>query len=240
MLSAPTRATCGRYTPMTWIVVLREAGDAELTIPPCRVQLVSLHQYIIEYHHDQSPAESFPDTVTPPLDPALVERCRAAMDVSVGCARPGISATQRQVLEELHSLRYAPSEEFVDDSTGYSIDAVVLVTENGEAPGSAQVATAPGNPVAVEVDGPSHFAHQFQAACTSSSAPSREGAQVRVEVVKYPCGGTAMKRRHLARGGYAVVSVPYWEWDSLNDDDERVQREARQRYLLRKLCGALS
>jgi hypothetical protein len=208
-----------------------------LTIPPCpRVQLVSLHQYIIEYHHGQSPAESFLDAVGPTLDQALVGKCRTAMDVSVGCARAGISATQRQVVGELHSLRYAPSEEFVDDSTGYSIDAVVLVTGNGEAAVSGEVATPGGNLVALEVDGPSHFTHQFQAACASSSVPSSEGAEARLGDVKYPCGGTAMKRRHLARVGYAVVSVPYWEWDSLNDDDERAQREARQRYLFRKLC----
>ena len=48
-----------------------------------------------------------------------------------------------------------------------------------------------GREVAVEVDGPSHF------------------------VGRAPSGATALKRRQLRAAGWALLSVPYWEWDEL-------------------------
>ena len=38
-----------------------------------------------------------------------------------------------------------------------------------------------------------------------------------------------MKRRHLELLGYAVVSLPFWEWDGLTESD------ARKEYLRSKL-----
>ena len=46
-----------------------------------------------------------------------------------------------------------------------------------------------GREVAVEVDGPSHF------------------------VGREPSGATALKRRQLRAAGWALLSVPYWEWN---------------------------
>jgi hypothetical protein len=40
-------------------------------------------------------------------------------------------------------------------------------------------------------------------------------------VGRSPLGGTLMKRRHLELLGYTVVSLPYWEWDSLKKSDKR-------------------
>ena len=199
-------------------------------------QSVSLHQYIVEYHVEKTSRHDMLVSSSPARGAALLERCRGAMDVAVasGTARGGVSATQRQVLEELHNLHYAPREEFVDASTGYSIDAVVLMARDGGAAGQGDSdVRAQGNiMVAIEVDGPSHFAHNFP----NASDSSHEGRWLDLE---FPCGGTAMKRRHLARCGYAVVPVPYWEWDLLNENDESAQREARQKYLRVKLRGAL-
>ena len=58
-----------------------------------------------------------------------------------------------------------------------------------------------GREVAVEVDGPWHF------------------------VGRTPTGATALKRRQLRAAGWALLSVPYWEWNALGS------KAAKQAYL---------
>ena len=62
-----------------------------------------------------------------------------------------------------------------------------------------------GREVAVEVDGPSHFFGQI------------------------PTGATALKRRQLRAAGWALLPVPYWEWNALADAN------AKEAYLLAAL-----
>ena len=81
---------------------------------------------------------------------------------------------------------------------GYTVD--LLLRGDGAA-----------RPVAVEVDGPSHFLHASQV----------------------PRGETLMKRRHLASQGLLVVPVPYWEWSAL----ELMPISARVEYLRERLAG---
>ena len=64
-----------------------------------------------------------------------------------------------------------------------------------------------GREVAVEVDGPSHF------------------------LGRTPTGATALKRRQLRAAGWALLPVPYWEWDALGSE------AAKQAYLQRALEG---
>ena len=66
-----------------------------------------------------------------------------------------------------------------------------------------------GREVAIEVDGPSHFVGRTHA----------------------PTGATALKRRQLRAAGWALVPVPYWQWNAL---DATGQREL----LLRELRNA--
>ena len=73
------------------------------------------------------------------------------------------------------------------------------------------VVTCGGCDVAVEVDGPSHF------------------------VGRVPTGATALKRRQLRAAGWALVSVPYWEWDDLDRDDAQ-----KRAYLVRGLEAAVA
>ena len=63
--------------------------------------------------------------------------------------------------------------------------------------------------VAIEVDGPSHLVGRTHA----------------------PTGATALKRRQLRAAGWALVPVPYWQWEAL---DATGQRE----HLLRELRNA--
>ena len=62
-----------------------------------------------------------------------------------------------------------------------------------------------GREVAVEVDGPSHF------------------------FGRTPTGATALKRRQLRAAGWALLPVPYWEWNALAD------AKAKEAYLLAAL-----
>ena len=70
-----------------------------------------------------------------------------------------------------------------------------------------------GTELAIEVDGPSHFVGQ-----------GRE-----------PNGSTLLKRRQLARRGWRLLSVPYWEWDHSG----RSSRVAQCSYLVERLQEAV-
>ena len=229
---------------------------------------MSVHQYLVEYHFSDrtsvlsqselkalSEDEEVPESraaeslwnmsreaLTVLQDKELETQCRSAMDQSVAAARArvqtGMSLTQQQVTEELRRLGLALEEESLDAETGYSIDAVVSVQHGGL--------------IAVEIDGPSHFAHHSALSslhkgsvginksavsdADSSTATARSNS-VGKRTVSEVLGGTAMKKRHLARVGYAVVSVPYWEWDALNMYNDAAQRSSRQQYLRRKLAA---
>ena len=66
-----------------------------------------------------------------------------------------------------------------------------------------------GREVAIEVDGPSHFCGRT------------------------PTGATALKRRQLRAAGWALLAVPYWEWDV-----HGMNNAAKQEYLRAALQGA--
>ena len=68
-----------------------------------------------------------------------------------------------------------------------------------------------GREVAIEVDGPSHFCGRT------------------------PTGATALKRRQLRAAGWALVPVPYWEWNDLGSS-----KAAKEEYLRAALDVALS
>ena len=61
-----------------------------------------------------------------------------------------------------------------------------------------------GCDVAVEVDGPSHF------------------------LGRRPTGATTLKRRQLRAAGWALFSVPYWEWNALGGDNARQRTYLKQ------------
>lgn len=69
--------------------------------------------------------------------------------------------------------------------------------------------TIPSLMVAVEADGPSHFSRTL-------SHPAAPGGRL------LQLGATAMKARHLSALGWAVVNVPYSDWDRQTDEQQRV------------------
>jgi len=71
-----------------------------------------------------------------------------------------------------------------------------------------------GERLAVEVDGPSHF------------------------VGREPTGATALKRRQLKHFGWRLVSVPYWEWNELDDPENKMEGNRLAAYLSALLSGA--
>ena len=104
------------------------------------------------------------------------------------------SRSQLQVSQALRDgLGLRVEDEYRCPRSGYSIDMLV-----SDAPPSAASAGAPGGGRcwAVEFDGPGHFL-----ACGS------------------PTGATLLKHRLLQQMGYALVVVPYWEWDQVSGDE---------------------
>jgi len=77
------------------------------------------------------------------------------------------------------------------------------------------VVTRDGSRIAIEVDGPSHF-------LTATHTPN---------------GATQLKRRQLRNFGYEVVSLPFWEWQAINDADPELRRKRQQAYLATALQG---
>ena len=67
--------------------------------------------------------------------------------------------------------------------------------------------------LAIEVDGPSHFAR------------------------RKPTGATLLKRRQLKHLGWRLVSVPYWEWDERKHLNQSTAHQQRAAYLSTLLCS---
>jgi hypothetical protein len=109
------------------------------------------------------------------------------------------------VAAALSGMGLEVQEEVVDEVSGYSLDIVLDATS----PMAPQHAAQSKAGWAVEVDGPSHF------------VKSSDGRL-------HPNGGTILKRRHLEALGYALVSVPFWQWNGLKKGE-------REGYLREKL-----
>eukprot|EP00854_Cymbomonas_tetramitiformis_P021933 gene21933-26413_t len=102
---------------------------------------------------------------------------------------------QRQVHTELVKMDYSAELEYRTPDGMFSLDIRVVHGEDD---------------LAVEADGPSHFAINKQV----------------------QLGHTKLRNVMLEARGYTVVSIPYYEWDSLASTIER------QSYLCAKLTGA--
>jgi RAP domain len=100
-------------------------------------------------------------------------------------------------------------EELIDPVSGYAIDFVIVAKGSGQ------------RPVAVEVNGPTHYLF-----CMSAKRK------------RMPRGKTTLKARHLSQLGYAVVSVPYWEWPSVGTAGQAYLERAVSSALARS-CGAV-
>ena len=139
--------------------------------------------------------------------------CRAAF---VG-HRTEPSASQQEVSDTMRSMGLTVEDEFRCPLSGHSIDIRVaesaLSSSSGESTSVGGRECAPSSKVwAVEFDGPSHFLR-----------PSRS-----------PTGATVIKHRQLELLGYALVSVPYWEWRELGEESSARQEYLRARLYLRQ------
>ena len=117
----------------------------------------------------------------------------------------------------MRSMGLTVEDEFWCPLSGHSIDIRVaesaLSSSSGESTSVGGRECAPSSKVwAVEFDGPSHFLR-----------PSRS-----------PTGATVIKHRQLELLGYALVSVPSWEWDRLGKEDNARQEYLRARLSLRQ------
>ena len=144
----------------------------------------------------------------PRLPLPLAERCHAAF---VSRAQGEPSNLQRHVVRALKALGLEPKEEVLTPQ-GYSLDAVVRIS---------------GCEVAIEVDGPFHFVGRDHWVGSLAGVPP---------VGVHLTGSTALKRRQLRAAGWALVSIPYWEWNQFESHDARCA--AWQRELLVRELGA--
>uniref|UniRef100_A0A7S0UB28 RAP domain-containing protein n=2 Tax=Hemiselmis andersenii TaxID=464988 RepID=A0A7S0UB28_HEMAN len=128
--------------------------------------------------------------------PAQVEGCDMGAEVAI-CRQAFASdeeSTRRsrlqgEVASVLRAMGIDFEEEYVDNHSGYSLD--LLLKDFACKEGACAVA--------IEVDGPSHYA---------------VGTHQRL-------GRTVMKRRHVQQMGYDLRTLPYWEWDVLETEEEK-------------------
>ena len=125
------------------------------------------------------------------------------------------SASQQQVSDTLRGMGLTVEDEFRCPVSGHSIDMRVVesapASSSRESSVGARERAPSGTVWAVEFDGPSHF------------MPSGS-----------PTGATVIKQRQLELLGYALVSVPSWEWDRLGKEDNARQEYLRARLSLRQ------
>jgi len=129
-----------------------------------------------------------------------------------GAAEVQPSQLQQDVADTLRRLNVSITEEVLDPATGYTVDIKVnpfsltripqaaLAAAAAVGDSSSMLTFAAAYPkLVVEVDGPFHFRGRTDS----------------------PLGSTILKRRHLRANGYKLVTVPYWEWDTLKGADEK-------------------
>ena len=152
-----------------------------------------LHQFFVACEVDEAMRAGIPASILA-LKDTMGPACRAAFERQATQA----SASQQQVSKALRRMRLSVEEEARCPRSGYSLDMLVHHTP---ALGQTDTGTTVGRGGgwAVEFDGPSHFL-----ACGT------------------PTGATLIKRHHLRLLGHALVSIPYWEWDSVGNraDDQ--------------------
>jgi hypothetical protein len=106
------------------------------------------------------------------------------------------SHTQHQVSLALRSMHFCVHDEFRCPQSGLTLDLVVSLDPRAGEDTELSLDSRAGERMpgrwAVEVDGPRHFL-----ACRS------------------PTGATVIKRRLVRLLGFSLVSIPFWEWDSL-------------------------
>jgi hypothetical protein len=96
-------------------------------------------------------------------------------------------------------------------------------TADGACVADIAAVTASGRKVAVEVDGPHHYV---------TLGYQKDGRELR------GLGGrTQFRNRALEARGYAVVSIPYWDWNRVQSDGQPTERQLQ--YLRGKLGSLL-
>ncbi|EOD40070.1 hypothetical protein EMIHUDRAFT_460378 [Emiliania huxleyi CCMP1516] len=163
-----------------------------------REELTQLHVWCLWHSLECGQTEGMPSE-------GLRRRCHAEFTAQQG--RP--SRLQRHVGAALFRLVGSRPREEVTIPEGYSLDYLV---ERGAR-------------VAVEVDGPSHYA---AASATASAAQHRA-----------PSSATLLKRRQLRSFGWRLVSIPYFEWDQLHAAKGSTA-ELQRRYLAAALDEAVA
>ena len=114
-------------------------------------------------------------------DPKMVELATKAW--KVGTSKVVISQFHRQVSAALTKMGVPHEIEYVTEDGLFSLDIVLR-----------------GKKVAIEVDGPSHFARNF---------PRRRLSGEETDT-------TNSRYRYLEKGGWTTVHVPWFEWASVN------------------------
>jgi len=164
-----------------------------------REELTQLHVWCLWHSLECGQTEGMPSE-------GLRRRCHAEFTAQQG--RP--SRLQRHVGAALFRLVGSRPREEVTIPEGYSLDYLVEWR---------------GARVAVEVDGPSHYA---AASATASAAQHRA-----------PSSATLLKRRQLRSFGWRLVSIPYFEWDQLHAAKGSTA-ELQRRYLAAALDEAVA
>jgi len=129
---------------------------------------------------------------------------------------PYSSKLHEDISHELTRMGIAHANELCVPRLGYHVDIAILPaaeTSGADADGAAlarRAATAKYAGIVIEVDGPSHYNDERRL------RPASE-----------------MIRRHLALAGWAVLSVPYWEWDALKSKGKARKAEYLTKLLAR-------
>jgi hypothetical protein len=173
-------------------------------------QLRQVHQFFITCDMEESLSMRLPASIYA-LKANHGPACKAAfLAEDDGATQP--SASQQLVSDTLRDMRLLVEDEFRCPKSGYSIDMRVhdMRVHDERRHNTSDL----GLGWAIEYDGPSHFL-----AC------------------KAPTGATLIKRRHLQLLGYKLVSLPFWEWDTLScrSTETKAGIDERRKYLEAKL-----
>ncbi|KAJ1488308.1 hypothetical protein T484DRAFT_1939497, partial [Baffinella frigidus] len=169
-------------------------------------ELRQVHQYLLTRQLEQrgrSRPEAGPSLMPPPS--GAYPFSETQLGDSAHFRTP--SGCPVKVEEALRDAGIPFTTEAIDADSGYSIDILAYQNQDED---SAMPSPLPARfgashraaAIAIEVDGPGHFARP---------------------ALRAPLGSTALKQRHLRQLGWHAVSIAFWEWNALRREPHGVR-----------------
>ena len=141
------------------------------------------------------------------------------------------SGLQKMVSDAFHRIGFDHYQEYVITTKDLAEEYGIHLFETQMEVLSLDIAH-PEARIAIEVDGPSHYACQIDKGVEMNGVTKISRGKLEYQFQwdgKIQCtnGPTALKRRLLEHMGWKVISIPFWDWTRMDGDMEAEENYCR-------------